>query len=59
MVLISGRDDAAVRVRARAAGAAGFIAKTATPETIVGMLDSVLQGGLAFATRAAIAACRS
>ena len=48
-VLISGRDDAAVRVRARASGAAGFIAKTADPETIVSMLDTVLQGGLAFA----------
>jgi DNA-binding NarL/FixJ family response regulator len=49
VVLISGRDDAAVRVRARASGAAGFIAKTATPEAIVGMIDTVLLGGLAFA----------
>jgi DNA-binding NarL/FixJ family response regulator len=48
-VLISGRDDAAVRVRARACGAAGFITKTAGPETIVSMLDIVLQGGTAFA----------
>jgi DNA-binding NarL/FixJ family response regulator len=47
-VLISGRDDGAVQTRARACGAAGFIAKTATPETIVGMLDTVLLGGLAF-----------
>jgi len=48
VILISGRDDAAVRVRARAAGAAGFIAKSATPETIVGMVEAVLHGGLAF-----------
>ncbi len=47
-ILISGRDDAAVRIRARASGAAGFIAKTETPETIVGMIETVLQGGLAF-----------
>ncbi len=52
-VLISGRDDAAMRVRARASGAAGFIAKTASPEAIVGMLDTVLQGGLAFDEAAA------
>jgi DNA-binding NarL/FixJ family response regulator len=48
IILISGRDDAAVRVRARATGAAGFIAKSATPATIVGMVDAVLQGGSAF-----------
>jgi DNA-binding NarL/FixJ family response regulator len=48
VALISGRDDAAVRVRARAGGAAGFIAKTATPEAIVAMVETVLNGGLAF-----------
>ena len=48
VLLMSGREDAAVRVRARAAGAAGFIAKTTAPETIVGMVDRVLQGGHAF-----------
>ncbi len=48
-VLISGRDDEAVRVRARAGKAAGFIAKTAGPDTIVRMLDVVLRGGVAFA----------
>ncbi|MBN8991424.1 MAG: response regulator transcription factor [Rhizobiales bacterium] len=47
-VLISGSDDVTVRTRARASGAAGFIAKTASPETIVDMLDTVLGGGLAF-----------
>jgi DNA-binding NarL/FixJ family response regulator len=35
-------------VRARAAGAAGFIAKTNLPETIIGMVEIVLQGGVAF-----------
>ena len=49
VVLMSGRDDAAMRVRARASGAAGFIAKTTAPETVADMLDTVLQGGLAFA----------
>ena len=49
VILISGRDDAAVRVRARASGAAGFIAKTSPPETIVSQIDTVLQGGVAFA----------
>jgi DNA-binding NarL/FixJ family response regulator len=47
-ILISGRDDAAVRVRARAGGAAGFIAKTVEPAAIVAMVDRVLQGGHAF-----------
>jgi len=53
VVLISGRDDGAVRVRARASGAAGFIAKTSTPDQIVAMLEQVLGGGLAFAEHAA------
>ncbi len=48
VLLMSGREDEAVRVRARAAGAAGFIAKTTLPETIIGMVETVLQGGLAF-----------
>ena len=47
-ILISGREDAAVRVRARASGACGFIAKTAAAEAIVGMIDTVLRGGSAF-----------
>jgi DNA-binding NarL/FixJ family response regulator len=49
VVLMSGRDDAAMRVRARASGAAGFIAKTTAPNAVADMLDTVLQGGLAFA----------
>jgi DNA-binding NarL/FixJ family response regulator len=48
VILISGRDDAAVRVRARASGARGFIAKTTTPQAIVDMVDAVLNGGEAF-----------
>ena len=47
-ILISGRNDAAVRVRARSVGARGFIAKTALPESIVGSIDAVLAGGTAF-----------
>ncbi len=47
-VLISGREDIAARVRARSAGASGFIAKAAGPETIVAMIQAVLDGGEAF-----------
>lgn len=47
-VLLSGRNDAGVRVRARASGARGFIAKTMPPETMVQMLDTVLAGETAF-----------
>jgi DNA-binding NarL/FixJ family response regulator len=50
-ILISGRDDAAVRIRARACGARSFITKTAAPETIVGTIDTVLNGGTVFETR--------
>ena len=47
-ILISGRNDAAVLVRARASGAAGFIAKTAAPQAIAAAIDAVLLGGVAF-----------
>ena len=47
-ILISGRDDAAVRVRAQASGARGFIAKTAAPEKFVGAIDAVLGGASVF-----------
>jgi two-component system nitrate/nitrite response regulator NarL len=47
-ILISGRDDAAIRMRARASGAQGFIAKTAAPDAIVSMIDDVLKGETAF-----------
>jgi DNA-binding NarL/FixJ family response regulator len=49
-ILISGRDDAAVRMRARACGARSFIAKTAAPETIVEAIDAVLSGCTVFDT---------
>ncbi len=48
VLLMSGREDRAVRVRARAAGARGFIAKTNPPEIIFAMLETVLRGGTAF-----------
>jgi DNA-binding NarL/FixJ family response regulator len=48
VLLMSGREDVAVRVRARAAGAAGFIAKSTAPDVIIGMLETVLRGGQAF-----------
>jgi DNA-binding NarL/FixJ family response regulator len=51
-ILISGRDDAAVKIRARACGARSFITKTAAPETIVGTIDTVLNGGTVFAAGA-------
>ena len=47
-ILISGREDAAVSLRARACGARGFISKTAPPETILAVIDAVLEGGVAF-----------
>ena len=57
LVLISGRDDAAVRVRARASGAAGFIAKTSTPHAIVEMIETVLGGGRAFSDQDSAPIC--
>ena len=50
-ILISGRDDAAVRMRARACGVKSFIAKTEDPETIVKTIEAVLNGGTVFDTR--------
>jgi len=47
-MLISGRNDAAVRVRARACGARGFVAKTMSSEAILDAVDAVLAGGTAF-----------
>jgi len=52
-VLISGREDEGTRVRARASGAGGLIAKSASPEEIVLLVDRVLCGGDAFASGAA------
>lgn len=47
-ILISGRNDTAVRVRARSCGARAFIAKTMPPEEIAGAIDTVLRGETAF-----------
>jgi DNA-binding NarL/FixJ family response regulator len=47
-ILISGRDDAAVRLRARACGVRSFIAKTEDPDTIVKTIDAVLDGHTVF-----------
>ena len=49
MILISGRDDAAVRLRARACGARSFIAKSEAPDVIVATIDAVLAGGTTIA----------
>jgi DNA-binding NarL/FixJ family response regulator len=46
-ILISGRNDAAVRIRARSCGARGFIAKTMLPDAILGCIETVLRGGTA------------
>ena len=43
-MLISGREDAAVRMRARMSGVRSFIAKTTPPEDIAGTIDAVLAG---------------
>lgn len=48
-LIVSGRDDEAVWVRARASGARGFIHKTARPEAMVAAMDAVIAGGTAFA----------
>jgi DNA-binding NarL/FixJ family response regulator len=50
-ILISGREDAAVRLRARASGVRSFIAKTEPPETIAATIDAVLAGGTVFDVR--------
>jgi DNA-binding NarL/FixJ family response regulator len=43
-ILVSGRDEATVRVRARSSSARCFIPKTAPPETMVAIIDAVLRG---------------
>ncbi len=47
-VMISGRDDRAVQLRARQAGASGFLSKRAHPEQIMAALDRILAGGVHF-----------
>lgn len=48
VLLISGRDDAAVRVRARACGARGFVAKSVDFEQIAAAIEAALAGGDTF-----------
>ena len=48
VLLISGRDDAAVRVRARACGASGFVAKSVDFEQIAAAIEAALAGRDAF-----------
>lgn len=50
-ILISGRNDAAVQVRARACGARGFISKSMAPESIVKAIDDALRGESALEQR--------
>lgn len=47
-ILISGREDAAVGLRARACGARGFIAKSTPSDAILATIDAVLAGRIAF-----------
>lgn len=47
-MLISGREDLAVRIRARASGTQGFIAKTVAPGAMTAAIDTVLAGGESF-----------
>jgi DNA-binding NarL/FixJ family response regulator len=55
-VLISGQEDAMLSLRARAAGAAGFLGKSLTIEQMIAALDRVCQGGECFD---AVASARS
>lgn len=48
VMLISAREDAAVRMRAQACGAAGFIGKREASETMIARIATVLAGGTAF-----------
>lgn len=47
-IIVSGRDDRAIRLRARNAGASGFISKAASPEVIMEAIDRVLAGDSVF-----------
>lgn len=47
-VIISGREDAASRARARRSGASGFIIKRLPADRIVALIEQVLAGGSGF-----------
>jgi DNA-binding NarL/FixJ family response regulator len=54
VILISGRDDAAVSMRARSSGAHGFVAKTELPDQIAATIDAVLSGARIFGERSSV-----
>ena len=47
-IIITGRADATARLRARAAGASGFIVKSETPERMIATIDDVAAGRSGF-----------
>lgn len=55
-LVISGREDAAARMRAQAAGASGFIVKSIAPDRMIAVIDEVVAGRSGFATAEATAA---
>ena len=48
VIVISGRDDIAIRSKAKAAGAKGFVTKTTALHEIISTIDLVLNGGTHF-----------
>lgn len=51
VILVSGRDHAAMAVRARASPASGFVAKTTPPDAFVALIEEALAGRSAWADR--------
>jgi DNA-binding NarL/FixJ family response regulator len=43
-LIISGREDATARAKARTAGACGFIAKAGAPEVVLDLIEAILSG---------------
>jgi DNA-binding NarL/FixJ family response regulator len=43
-LIISGREDATARAKARSAGACGFIAKAGAPDTVLDLIEAILSG---------------
>ena len=54
-IVISGRADAGSRLRARAAGASGFIVKSLPPAAMIAVIDDVVAGRCGFGGEAASA----
>ena len=48
-MIISGREDAVAQAKAARCGASGYLVKTASPETMIALIESVLAGGTGFA----------